>query len=148
MYSDTLICEALWKVKIQPLEPTLEDRFVDIFRPVFLPGEQYAMRKKLEKWEGEVYAWYKIFGHLGDATLSKGWYNLTGQIWSPYVCRRLFFMDKYPICSWVVAYAFEEIKKNYFNVPPWAAQPDDIHDFCIHMNEIGLMERVYTSPGW
>ena len=38
-------------------------------------------------------------------------------------------MDKYPICSWVVAYAFEKVGASYFDIKPNAAAPDDIWDY-------------------
>jgi hypothetical protein len=39
-------------------------------------------------------------------------------------------MDKYPICSWLVAYAYDAIGWD-FGVPPWVAQPDCIWDYCM-----------------
>ena len=37
-------------------------------------------------------------------------------------------MDRYPICSWLVAHAFAKAGKT-FGVPPGMASPDDIWDF-------------------
>ena len=37
-------------------------------------------------------------------------------------------MDRYPICSWLVAHAFKKAGKT-FGVKPGAATPDDIWDF-------------------
>jgi len=45
-----------------------------------------------------------------------------------YVARRLAFLDNYPICSWLVAYAYDGIGYQ-FGVPPWACTPDDIDDW-------------------
>ena len=147
MYDHSQVCEALWNVEIRELEPTLEERYVDIYRPQLTTSEMGIISCKLQEWEGEQYAWYKIGMHLGDTLVSKS-VGLFGINWSPYFFRRLCQMDDYPICSWVAGYAFESVEPNYFGVPPWAAQPDDIHDHCKAAWHAGTMERLYTSPGW
>jgi len=43
--------------------------------------------------------------------------------------RRLAFMDKYPICSWVVAYSYFNGIGYSFGISPRVADPDEIHDF-------------------
>jgi hypothetical protein len=148
MYTSAKICEALWKTEIRPLKPTLDDRYVDIFRPNLFPSEVSDIKKKLRKWEGDQYGWWKIGLHGGDKLVANAIYATTGIQYSPRVFRWFGAMDKYPICSWVVGYAFETVLPNYFGIEPWAAQPDDIHDYCLLKVEAGLMEHVYRSEGW
>ena len=45
-----------------------------------------------------------------------------------YVFRRLGRMDRYPICSWLVAHSYKAAGL-HFGVAPGAATPDDIWDF-------------------
>ncbi len=48
-----------------------------------------------------------------------------------YFFRRFARMDDYPICSWIVAYAYYRIIGLKFDVEPNAASPDDIMDYCV-----------------
>jgi len=66
---------------------------------------------------GQQYGWLMVVAHLLD-------YLLLGA----YVFRRLVRADDYPICSWVVAWAYQKTGRN-FGVPPGAASPDDIWDY-------------------
>jgi len=72
---------------------------------------------RAEDYVGRKYGVLKIAAHLADWALL-----------GAYAFRRLAAMDKYPICSWVVAHAYAKAGKN-FGVAPGAAQPDDIWDF-------------------
>jgi hypothetical protein len=73
--------------------------------------------KGAESYVGRKYGVLKLFAHFAD------WLLL-----GAYVFRRLAQMDKYPICSWMVAYSFEKGGVS-FGVPPNAATPDDIWDY-------------------
>jgi hypothetical protein len=50
---------------------------------------------------------------------------------SIYLFRRLAINNKYPICSWIVAYVYDRVLGYKFGVEPNAAQPDDISDYCV-----------------
>lgn len=124
------VIEALWRVVRRPLSMTRGE--VEIWRlrgntERTLLAAAYAMR-----YFGESYGWWKIVPHLIDALLIK----ITGR--EVYLFRRLLFLDRYPICSWVVAWAYYRAFRGSctFGVPPSAATPDDIHDF------------VSNSPDW
>jgi hypothetical protein len=52
-----------------------------------------------------------------------------------YCFRRLAFMHKYPICSWLVAHAYDSVGYR-FNINPDAADPDEIYD------------HVSSTKGW
>ena len=91
---------------------------VAVFRPVNLSDEERDLIvEKANSYVGRKYGWFKVAAHLADWCLA-----------GAYVFRRLAKSDNYPICSWVVAYAFLEAGKD-FEVDPGAASPDDIWDF-------------------
>ena len=112
--------EALSKVRRHPLgrygkKPKTD---VAVFRPINLTDEEKAkIVAKAESYVNRKYGWPKIVTHLLDWCLN-----------GAYVFRRLTDKDDYPICSWVVAYAYLEAGKG-FDVEAGAANPDDIWDF-------------------
>lgn len=113
--------EALSRVKQHKLweryGPPDDDK-VAVFRPVNLTEEEITkIVNYAKKQVGRKYGYFKIFMHLLD------WLLL-----GIYFFRRFANNSKYPICSWLVAYAFSEAGK-HFDVAPGAAEPDDIWDF-------------------
>lgn len=86
--------------------------------------------QKARGYEGRKYGWGKIAAHLGD-------WMLGGR----YVWRRLARMDKYPICSWVVASSYGEVGEN-FGVKVGEASPDDIWDWCLKRGEWKMIARI------
>lgn len=91
---------------------------VAVFRPRNLTPEQVAVIvATAERQVGKKYDMFKLAAHLLD------WLLL-----GAYLFRRLADNGDYPICSWLVAHAFDEAGKN-FGVARGAAQPDDIWDF-------------------
>jgi hypothetical protein len=103
---------------------------VAIYRPLNLTPDQVAVIvATAERQVGKKYGIWKLAAHFLD------WLLL-----GVYLFRRLANNGDYPICSWLVAYAFSKARKN-FGVPPGAAEPDDIWDFvnkhtdkymCVH----------------
>lgn len=79
---------------------------------------------------GKKYGWLMIAAHFMD------WLLL-----GAYVFRRLVPGERYPICSWVVAYSFSKADK-HFGVEPGAATPDDIWDFVSETHP-ELYEEIY-----
>jgi hypothetical protein len=73
---------------------------------------------------GRKYGYLKILGQALDWPLQ-----------GAYVFRRLFQMDNYPICSWVVAESYAKEGFN-FGVPAGAATPDDCWDFCTKRTDL------------
>ena len=91
---------------------------VAIYRPINLTTpETDTIVEKAVAQVGKRYGIFTVIGHLLD------WLLL-----GAYVFRRILQSKDYPICSWLVAYAFAKAGKD-FNVEPGAAQPDDIWDF-------------------
>jgi hypothetical protein len=68
---------------------------------------------------GKNYGWEKLIPHLLDHTLG-----------GVYLFRRLNSDQRYPICSWVLEWAFHEIGWG-FGVPLGSTDPDDAWDYCI-----------------
>ena len=63
-----------------------------------------------------------------------------------YVFRRLTHDDNYPICSWVVAYAYDAAGRR-FGVDPGAADPDDIWDYVTsHPEEYRQIRDLVPLP--
>ncbi len=112
---------------------------VAIYRPINLtPEEMDTIVVQAVKQVGKRYGIHTVIGHLLD------WLLL-----GAYVFRRILQSKNYPICSWLVAYAFARAGKN-FNVEPGAAQPDDIWDF-IQKNpdkyqQIHPLEQIWQPP--
>jgi len=79
--------------------------------------------KKSEYYHGLKYGVGKIILHFLD--------YICGSI---YLFRRLAIDNKYPICSWIVAYVYDRVLGYRFGVEPNAAQPDDISDHCVEDN--------------
>lgn len=75
--------------------------------------------EKAKSYIGRKYGFFKIAAHFGD-------YFLGGK----YFFRKLCKMDKYPICSWVVAHAYASIGVRFLKLDPDMVQPDDIWDYA------------------
>lgn len=115
-----VIVEALSKVERHRLWDRYAEgnREVAVFRPLNLsPQEIEKVVEKAESYVGRKYGYMKLLAHWADWLLQ-----------GAYVFRRLTTQDDYPICSWVVAYAFAAAGKD-FGEEPGAATPDDIWDF-------------------
>jgi hypothetical protein len=118
-----VVVEALSKVKRHRLwkryGPPCKDQ-VAVYRAKNLSEEDV---KKIvaaaNKYKGRKYGYLKIGAHLAD------WMLL-----GAYVFRRLAFVKRYPICSWLVAHCFAKADK-HFGCDVGAASPDDIWDFVL-----------------
>jgi len=59
--------------------------------------------------------------------------------------RRLNHSDRYPICSWITAYAYDRVLHYRFGVPPECADPDQMYDWVkAHPREWTLIFRYST----
>ena len=91
---------------------------VAVYRPLNLSAaEQAAIVAAAQGYVGRTYGYLAIAAHVLD------WCLL-----GAYCARRLVRMDRYPICSWLVAHAFGKADK-HFGVASGMATPDDIWDF-------------------
>jgi hypothetical protein len=124
---EAVVVEALSRVFRHPLAEQYGsgDDEVAVFRPLNLtPDELRAVVAKAESYVGRKYGYFKIVLHFLD------WCLL-----GAYVFRRLGRMDRYPICSWLVAHAYKAAGKK-FGVAAGAATPDDIWDFVTRRKDI------------
>lgn len=82
--------------------------------------EEFAIVNAANRYVGAKYGYLKIVAHFLDWCLG-----------GVYFFRRMAFMDNYPICSWLVAYAYQNAGLG-FGVAANAASPDDIWDWVIN----------------
>lgn len=101
--------------------------------------QRAAVCKKAESYVGRRYGYAKLVAHAGDWGISE----LTGS--EVHILRSLMRMDRYPICSWVVAYAYAAGGVE-FGVPAYAAQPDDIWDY-VQTSQLWLRVRPLVPLG-
>lgn len=116
------IVEASTTVKHHSIRRYYEDAntHVAIFRPKNVGiGDRLLIADKALQYVGRKYGYFKIVAHFLDFLLG-----------GRYFFRRITRMEKYPICSWVVADAYAAVGLD-FGVPVGMAQPDDIWDFCV-----------------
>ena len=111
-----MLVEALSKVRKGKLGDCYGNQFVKIavFRPKDLSvGEKKAIVQKANSYVGRKYGYIKIIAHW------LAWFLL-----GAYFFRRFTKMDKYPICSFLVAKSYAEGGK-FFGMHPGQAQPVD-----------------------
>ncbi len=125
-----VVVQAAWKTKLMVLSELKSP--MAVFRPINLTDDEIkTVVAAAIAYEGRQYSIMKLATHAAD------W--LLGGL---YVFRRLTQMDRYPICSWIVAKSFAKIGKD-FGVEPGQAQPDDIYDFAMEEHE--KYDLVYDS---
>ena len=137
MFCPDRVCEALARVKIQPVGPRLrEDGWREVYRAVGIAdidrAKTLSMQDQMIYYKGKRYGWWKNLAQAAD-----------GLIGGRYFFRRMLWVDNYPICSWLVAWVYERcVKASFFGVPPNAATPDDIHDAC---QDKKRFELIYST---
>jgi hypothetical protein len=130
--SEAVIVEALQRTRKINFYKAYRNKFckLAIYRAKNLTLEQKrTISEKAESYIGKKYGYIKILAHWLD------WLFL-----GAYVFRRLTKMDKYPICSYLVAQSFAEGGK-FFGMHPGQAQPDDMWDFVVSHHD--KYEKVY-----
>ena len=122
MYNDKLICESVERVRIGPITGTN----YQVFRYTALTDAQKSeIISYCNEMQGKRYGYLKILAHFGDSLLG-----------NRYFFRRLALLKDYPICSWLVAFAFECVAPNFFGIRPNIAQPDCLYDYCVANPEL------------
>ena len=116
--------EALWHVEHNPWWERHKSESgyrVQVFRPLFLAdGDAEAVVAEALTHVGQRYGWFKLGFHLADRVLFKGRETLS----------RLMFIDSRPICSYMLAQAFEAVGYPHAfgtGIPARAQDPDDQH---------------------
>ena len=129
------IIEALWHVENHSLYGQYHNNgTVAVFRPLNLTEEQKEIiRAYLLKHVGNKYGWWKLGFHAAARFTRWKW------------IRNLSFLDSRPICSYLVARAFEEAGLS-FGMEADGADPDEMMDFCLEHDDkyqiIHLMKRI------
>lgn len=104
------------------------DPGTEVWRNNVLTDEQrLKVAEKAANYVGRKYGYGKI--------LLQGLDCLLGKLFATdvFFFRQAASMDRYPICSWVVAYAYDHGIGMRFGVPPNVADPDEIYDYvCKH----------------
>lgn len=119
------LCEALWTVKVHDVVPRVAlycraGGTVEVWRDKTLTeAMRHGVSSKLLTYRGRRYGPLKIVAHGLDRLLG-----------GAYMFRRLCRMDRYPVCYWVVTYAYDYVQRG-FGVDPAICVPDDIHDACV-----------------
>jgi hypothetical protein len=131
------VIEAIQRVITSPFKEWEVGKVFEVWRTTDLDDEgRRIVADYAEKQIGKKYGYLKIFPHALDGLLSKVFGG------SPYVFRRMCFMNDYPICSWVWAYAYHQ-KGLDFGGSPKKITPDDQHDFIINHPE--KWQKIWAS---
>lgn len=121
------IVEALFSVKRMPLTDWRPPAEFEIWRHMgLLPQDRARIALTTARKEGRVYGGFKILAHLGDSLLTK---ILAPRSHNIHLFRRLCFLPRYPICSWLWGWAYEHAGWTLSHCPARYATPDDQHDW-------------------
>ena len=104
---------------------------VAVFRNTKITNlDRMKVAQKARTYVGRKYGYFKIVTHVLDYAL----FGLN-------VFRRLNQVEKYPICSWLVAKAYAEIGLD-FGVPYAEAAPDHLFDYCLESPDWELVRPL------
>lgn len=137
--------EALWTTKKHTYDHlfNLKTNYEIWRNNSFKLDDLNIVQTKALEYVGLVYAPQKIALHLFDGLLSK----ISGK--DIFIFRKLAMFDRYPICSWVVAFAYDKIGYRFNNLDPKYATPDCLHDHLVADKDWKIIEtnheQKYTS---
>lgn len=110
---------------------------IAVFRRVGLSDDDRGLlMARTRAYEGRAYGYLKLVTQWLDWAVG-----------NRYIFRRLTRMDNFPICSWLVANAYEDIGVS-FGVPADAATPDDIWDHVVSSPEWEEVHPLGRLTGW
>lgn len=134
----TTILEMDYRAKTRNLSHLLKMRrgFEVWRRRGLTAGQRQALTGKALIYLGMKFGWAKLVNHALDGVINK-----IGRK-EVFFFRRLNHSDRYPICSWITAFAYDNALHYSFGVPPECADPDQMHDWVkIHSMEWKLIFR-------
>lgn len=140
------VVEALLKVRHHHISFVKPPYQVWRYMPATDLVREYIAEEALS-YVGNVYGWWKLLAHAGDWALTWGLHMLTKGWWTKelFMIRRLFFLDKRPICSWVWAQAYARaINYSFGTADPRWTTPDQMHDHVINSDH---WEMVHNEKG-
>jgi hypothetical protein len=128
--TDIDIVEALATVKRNPARRYVYTEH-EVWRCCLL-SEEHKLRiaAKANDYLGRKYGFSKILTHALDGLLVKVFKR------ELFVFRKLNHVQRYPICSWIWAFAYEKMGFG-FGVPANYITPDDMHDWVVEGGEDG-----------
>lgn len=113
------VTEALWRVTTSPMHKYHKNGKVAVFRPLNVEDEDLEeIRAEALSHVGETYGWWKLIFHL------------LARVTGIKRFKQVFFIDSRPICSMLVALAYEKAGFT-FGVSGRSADPDEMMDFCL-----------------
>jgi hypothetical protein len=114
------ITEALWKVQTAPMYVRYHKQGkVAVFRPLNVEDEGIEeIQAEALAHVGQTYGWWKLVFHLAA--------RLTRWQW----VKSLLFVDSRPICSYLVALAYQKAGLT-FGIEGRSADPDEMMDYCL-----------------
>lgn len=133
------IIEALFKTIKRPFNVNDEKDRMEIYRyrgPI--PFEDLnVVVDKADDYIGRTYGFGKLITHMLDAIIVK---IIKKEV---FFFRKINHLDRYPICSWVWAFAYYIASGGHINfgVPPEYATPDDMHDHVKLSDEWDLVYK-------
>jgi hypothetical protein len=116
-------------------------RGFEVWRRRGLTAEQrQALTGKALFYFGMKFGWPKLVTHVLDGLINK----ITRK--EVFFFRRLNHNDRYPLCSWITAFAYDRALHYRFGAPPECADPDQMHDWVTtHPMEWTLIFRYATK---
>ena len=132
---DPIALDTDFRVRAKPLSEFKGE--IEVWRHTGLhPMERGWIAAKAAEYQGRPYGWGKVLLHGLDALLTK---LIRAEV---FLFRRLAVIDRYPICSWIPAFAYHRVTGYTFGVDPAWADPDWIYDY---INNSLLWERIYPE---
>ena len=131
--------EALVTTVKRPFNVNTEKDAIEIYRytgpiPCDFPKD---VVDKAYDYLGRTYGFGKIITHMLDAIIVK---IIKKEV---FFFRKINHFDRYPICSWIWAFAYYRASEGQLNfgMPPEYAAPDDMHDYVRISDEWKLVYK-------
>jgi hypothetical protein len=132
------ILEMDYRAKKQDLVQVLRRRrgFEVWRRQGLTTGQRQALAREALIYLDTKFGWAKLVTHAMDGLINK----VAGK--EVFFCRRLNHSDRYPICSWITAFAYDRVLQYRFGVSAECVDPDQMHDWVkSHPAEWSLIFR-------
>lgn len=146
------VIEAFTRVRVRPLDAyRFEPSHLLVHRhpQVTQDSQRLLLRSQAEKLRGKGYGYGDLLAHFGDSLINK-WFDTDIRF-----IRSMTFRPHQPICSWLVAEAYEKGLNLTLGKDARFIQPDDILDYCVAQDwpliwtsdQVGLdrYDKIYNT---
>ena len=131
--SPDIVIQALSRVVTTPFPKSFQKDEYIVLSPLNLSNaNRRIVVERALTYSSNSYGWLKILGQGLDVVFHTRWFM-----------SHVFTLDKFPICSYVVAEAYKSIGLD-FGVPTTTTTPDDILDFAMENSDKYLI--VESTP--